>query len=100
MKRLKIDLNFFKFDDLIYIHLKSHDFQENFFIERDRYFMEEDSLMQMDHKHFSISRPFHFFNLIILIFPGLKNQGAEDRSKAIIVQLVEGREEQEFPRQT
>lgn len=70
MKRLKIDLNFFKFDDLIYIHLKSHDFQENFFIERDRYFMEEDSLMQMDRKHFSISRPFHFFNLIILIFPG------------------------------
>lgn len=100
MKRLKIDLNFFKFDDLIYIHLKSHDFQENFFIERDRYFMEEDSLMQMDRKHFSISRPFHFFNLIILIFPGLKNQGAEDRSKAIIVQLVEGREEQEFLRQT
>lgn len=62
--------------------------------------MEEDSLMQMDRKHFSISRPFHFFNLIILIFPGLKNQGAEDRSKAIIVQLVEGREEQEFLRQT
>lgn len=59
-------------------------FQEDFFVKRGRW------------RRFAVTFFDHFiFNLIILIFPDFKNQGAEDKSKAIIAER-RGKGEQGF----